>query len=140
MLFADDEMKKPIMLCRLIKTEKKGITNVGGYILTTMFLGASDFNPLIQNFLNFPTFSRTCYKDKKDIEKYEKIARVKTRNKWLKIGFFILIQLILVWAFFSTILNYIIPEINNLKTMLITIITLLIVNILFHYLKDKLPK
>jgi hypothetical protein len=28
LLFADDEMKKPIMLCRLIKTEKKGITNV----------------------------------------------------------------------------------------------------------------
>lgn len=150
LLFADNEMKRPIMLCRLIKTEKKGITNVGGYILTTMFLGASGLNPLIQNLLNFPTFSRTYYKDKEDKEKNEEITRIKDkedkkrneeitritkRNKWLKIAFLILI----VWAFFQTILNYIIPNINIITSMLVAITSIVTGNILFHYLKNKLP-
>lgn len=133
LLFADNEKKRPVMLCCLIKTEKKIATIVGGYILTTMYLGASGFNPFIQNLLNFPEFSKTYYIEK---VKKEKIARIKKRNKWLKIGFFILIQLILVWAFFSTIINYISPVYNTFKTMLITIITIFIANILFHYFKD----
>lgn len=64
LLYADIGMKKPIMLCRLVKKEKN--ENVGGYILTTMYIGATSFDPIVKNLLIFPKKSETYYNNKKE--------------------------------------------------------------------------
>lgn len=67
LIFSENSKKKPIMLCRIL--EKKGSTNVGGYIITTMYIGALGSDQLVNNILNFPNNLKTYYIEKENDKK-----------------------------------------------------------------------
>lgn len=114
--------KNPIMLCRLVNKEEKVGIKVGAYIITTMYIGASGINQLIENLLDFPHTISSYYNQKEEIRK-------KRKKTYQKITGIAIIISFLLWWIFPIIISYqIIPpsmvqDISNsiIATMIVAI-------------------
>lgn len=99
LIFADIDKKKPIMLCRIVgKKDVVGGVKGGAYIITTMYIGASGLNQLINNLLSSPQHISEYYGQKENL--------VKRRRKREIIGIScILIVSFLLWMSFPIIIG-----------------------------------
>ena len=96
------------MLCRIVgKKDVVGGVKGGAYIITTMYIGASGLNPLINNLLSSPQHISEYYDQKENL--------VKRRRKREIIGIScIMLFSFILWVYFPTIIGSI--EISQ-KTM-----------------------
>lgn len=66
LIFAGNNTKKPIMLCKIVRNKEETGNTVGAYIITTMYIGASSLTQLIDNLLDFPQKITQYYINKKE--------------------------------------------------------------------------
>lgn len=114
LIYADNNMKKPIMLCNIVKKVKEEkVTQFGAYILTTMYIGRTGYNPIVKNLLNLQKEDLETYKNKKE----EETIKAKTkRNR-------IIILIIITLIFIPVAIYYIdLDTSNKLKNILYDII------------------
>lgn len=120
MIFAGTDEKKPIMLCRMVKKEVEGKSSkvtlepekFGGYIITTMYIGASGIIQLVINLLSFRDHISKYYNQK------ETLAKKRNRKKKITI-IIIILALVLLWLFFTIIIGSIeIPHANIIREII----------------------
>lgn len=102
-LIFDINKKNPIMLCRIVKKEENVGIKVGAYIITTMYIGASGINQLIENLLDFPHTILSYYNQKEEFRRKRKKAYQKIT------GIAVIISFLLWWIFPIIISNQLIP-------------------------------
>lgn len=140
LIFADNNMKEPIMLCRIRKNEEGRETQFGAYILTTMYIGRTGFNPIVENILNLQKNGLEIYcKNKEEASNKTKEEETKRKKIIEKRIFAIILALIIIWALYH-IYPYIIYKLieilyGNFVLLSVTLIATVGAMLLYDFIK-----
>jgi hypothetical protein len=144
LIFTDDG-KNPIMICRLEKGSDKELAPVGGFILTTMYIGSSGLTKLIDNLLCFHDEISGYYKRKRqiDIERTQKSIKKEQKVKKgqvIRVGslfIIIIVSIILLVGSYDTITSDKINIINFIQNYLYYILMFILALLTFLFGNSK---